>query len=275
LTQEEFCRTVGISRTSLWRYAQGKRERVAPPIKRKSDNGWQKAARKQAEKHPAFGYRMLHVMLKRDGVAVGQHRLRKWMRLEGLSQRPAIVDDGRTPGPQPPEPTGPDQAWQIDATKIHTHSDGWVWQTSVLDVFDRRIVSYIVRKTCRSEDGQDALALALDASYGYAKATGLSVIHDRGSQFTSHGFIEMVRNSGARNVPTAVHHPESCGRLERFHKTLKQELIWQNEWLDLAEVQHAVADWVLFYNKQRPHSALGYQTPLEFNRAAALLKRAA
>ena len=197
------------------------------------------------------------------------------MRLEGLSQRRAVVDEGRTPGPRPAEPDRPNVAWRMDATKIHTNRDGWVWQTSALDVFDRRIVSFIVRKTCRAEDAQDALAIALDSAFGSGKATGLSVIHDRGSQFTSFSFKEMLRGCGARDVTTAVRHPESCGRIERFHRTLKEELIWRQEWEDLAQVQKAVDDWISFYNGERLHSSLGYKTPIEFSKAARLQNLAA
>ena len=275
LTQEQFCRTVGISRTSLWRYLKPECGKVSSRQVRAKHEDWIDRARRLAQHYPTYGYRRLGVLLKRRGATVGVHRLRCWMREEGLSQRDAVVDSGRTVGQRPPEPGGANVAWQMDATKIHTCRDGWIWQTSVLDVFDRRIVSCVVRKTCRAEDAQDALALALDASFGCTKATGLSVIHDRGSQFTSFSFKEMVKNCGAKNVTTAVRHPESCGRLERFHRSLKEELIWQQEWEDLAEVDNAVAEWVHFYNEQRPHSALGYQAPLQFNKAAALLNQAA
>ena len=269
LTQEQFCLTVGISRTSLWRYLKPECAKAGRKQVRVKREGWKDRARRLAQQYPTYGYRRLGVLLKRVGVTVGRHRLRLWMREEGLSQRGAVVDSGRTVGQRPAEPSGPNVAWQMDATKIHTCQDGWIWQTSVLDVFDRRMVSYVVRKTCRAEDAQDALAVALDASFGCKKATGLSVIHDRGSQFTSFSFREMVKNCGAKNVTTAVRHPESCGRLERFHRSLKEELIWQQEWEDLAEVESAVTQWVRFYNEQRPHSALGYQAPLQFNKAAA------
>jgi putative transposase len=259
----------------LWRYLSGKQAAASQKKYARKRDLWQRSARRLAGRHPTYGYRRLQVLLAREGKLVGQHRLRVWMRLEGLSQRPAVVDEGRTPGLRPAEPALPNVAWQIDATKVHTLRDGWVWQTSVLDVCDRRIVSWVLRKSCTSDDAQDALALAFDASFGSDKALGVSVIHDRGSQFTSLGFREMVKACGARDVTTAVRHPESLGRLERFHRTLKEELIWHREWEDLTELEAAVTDWVRDYNEARPHSALGYQTPMEFNKAALAYKNKA
>lgn len=277
LTQEEFCQTVGVSRTSLWRYLKGEcnRRRSAGGNACSKGAGWQERARELAKLHPTYGYRRIRVMLKKDGLVVGQHCLRRWMRAEGLSQCGPVVDRGRTVGDRPAEPDGLNVAWQMDATKIYTNCDGWIWQTSVLDVFNREVVSCVVRKTCRAEDAQDALALALDARFGMSRAPGLSVIHDRGSQFTSFSFKGMVERCGAKNVTTAVRHPQSCGRLERFHRTLKEELIWQQEWEEMAEVKAAVEQWLCFYNDERPHSALGYQSPREFSAAATLQKQAA
>jgi len=162
----------------------------------------------------------------------------------------------------------PNEAWQIDATKAHTALDGWVWQTAILDIFDRRVVAHVMRKTCKAEDAMDTLAMALDQEFGTKKAEGLSLIHDRGSQFTAHSFSEMVQGAGITDVVTAVRHQPSCGRLERFHRTEKEECIWLTEWQTLTELQEAVEQYVHHYNNERIHSALGYLTPMEAHRLA-------
>jgi len=170
------------------------------------------------QEHITYGYRRIWILLSRAGHIVGKHKLRKWLREAGLSQREKVSDTGRTPGERPPEVEQPNQGWQIDATKIYTKLDGWVWQTSVLDMYDRRIVGYVVRKTCRAEDAKDALAIALDRAFGDAKPEGLSrfigMIHDRGGQFIAWSFKEMVEWMKINDVVTAVRYPESCGRLE-------------------------------------------------------------
>lgn len=271
LTRTEFCSLVGISRSTLWRrLGQGGRVTVpakpCPIRKVRGPSGWEEVVRKHCREFLTYGYRRVYVLLSQGGGAVGQHRIRRFMRSAGLSQREAVKDTGRTVGPRPPEPIGPNQAWQIDATKIHTNGDGWVWQTSILDVFDRRIVAHVVRKTCRQEDAMDTLARALDSAFGAVRPEGLSLIHDRGSQFTGWAFKEMLDRSKIKDVTTAVHHPQSCGRLERWHRTLKEECIWQNEWETLGDVDDAVWRYVRHYNNERIHSALNYKTPMEIYR---------
>lgn len=271
LTQEEFCETVGISRTSLWRYRNHKPgSRVSSSSKHREleIQVWQETAIELCQRHITYGYRRICVLLRRSGHLVGQHRVRLWMRDAGLAQTGRVKDTGRTVGEKPPDPIGPNQAWQIDATKVYTREDGWVWQTSVLDLYDRRIASYVLRKTCRTEDAMDAVALALDGAFKGNKPEGLSLIHDRGSQFTSWLFKEMVESQKINDVVTAVRHPQSCGRLERFHRTLKEECIWLYEWESLEGLEERVAEYIRHYNHERIHSALGYRTPMEVHRMA-------
>ena len=126
----------------------------------------------------------------------------------------------------------------------------------------------MVRKTCKAEDAMDVLAMALDSSFGDSKAEGLSLIHDRGSQFTAWKFKEMVSNASVTNVAVAVCHPQSCGCLERYHRTEKEECIWLTEWESLPGLVEGVAEYVEHYNNHRIHSALEYKTPMETHRLA-------
>lgn len=267
LTQAAFCALVGISRTTLWRASQvpspaprGAAPRPAP--------AWPAAAAALCARYPTYGHRRIHALLGQQGHTVGRHTVRRWMRATDHAQTGPIRDTGRTVGERPAEPTGPNQAWQIDATKLWTAEDGWLWQTTILDVFDRRVVAHRVRKTCRQEDAQDVLALALDAAWGEARPTGLCLIHDRGSQFTGWSFRTALQEFKIQDVVTAVRHPQSCGRLERWHRTLKEECLWWQEWTTLAKVEAAVARYVRHYNEERIHSALGYRTPMAVYRQA-------
>ncbi|HUV13218.1 MAG TPA: IS3 family transposase [Acidobacteriota bacterium] len=155
---------MGISRTSLWRYGARRPAvslverqgvtRATPVGNGRAEDAWRKAALRLSEEHITYGYRRIWALLVRTGHSVGTHRVRKWMRESGLAQSGVVKDTGRTPGERPPDVERPNQGWQIDATKIYTKLDGWVWQTSVLDLYDRRIVGHVVRKTCRSEDAK-------------------------------------------------------------------------------------------------------------------------
>lgn len=276
IAQTRFCALVGISRTTLWRLVRPRS--ASRPRGRAGDRSWEVAATALCQQFPAYGYRMIAARLHRQGIVVGLHRLRRWMRTAGYAQTDPVRDTGRTVGEKPAAPRAPNQACQMDATKVYTTQDGWLWQTSVLDCYDRRIVAHVVRKTCRTEDALDALVLALEAVGGDTLPPGLAVIHDRGSQFTAWAFTAFLQAHGLTNVVTAVRHPQSCGRLERWHRTLKAECLWLQEWETLAEVEQAVGQYVAFYNRERLHSALAYQTPWEVYEAArtiALVQNAA
>jgi putative transposase len=270
LTRTEFCSLVAVSRTTLWRRLRREEDgnTVQHPLPKSNLEAWspwEDVVREWCESFVTYGYRRLHAMLKRCHLDVGKHRLRRFLKEAGLAQQGPAPDTGRTPGPPPPEPTGPNRAWQIDATKVRTEYDGWVWQTTVLDVFDRRVVNHVVRKTCRSEDAMDALARALESAFGARRPEGLAVIHDRGSQFTAWSFRQMLLDLGIKDVVTAVRHPQSCGRLERWHRTLKEECIWLQQWDSLDHLDDAVWRYVRHYNYERVHSALGYCTPMEIH----------
>lgn len=272
LTQGPFCALLGISRTTLWRWrhAPAASGVPAPSAPRGAAPAWEAAAHRlcRDRRFRTYGYRRIAWLLQQQGAVVGVHAVRRWMRAQGYAQCGSVRDTGRTAGEKPAAPTGPNQAWQLDATKHYTVQDGWVWQTNVLDLFDRRVVAHVVRKTCRTEDTLDAVTLALDAAYGAQRPTGLAVIHDRGSQFTAWSFKDFLAALGITDVVTAVRHPQSCGCLERWHRTLKAECVWQEEWATLGELAQAVAAYIAFYNRERIHSALGYRTPWDVYQAA-------
>jgi len=132
------------------------------------------------------------------------------MRESELSQNVPIKDTGRTPGERPPEVEQPNQGWQIDATKIYTKLDGWVWQTSVLDMYDRRIVGYVVRKTCRAEDAEDALAIALDRTLKeeciwLSEWESLGGLEVAVSQYVDHYNLERIHSALDYLTPMEMH----------------------------------------------------------------------
>jgi len=105
LTEEEFCRTLRISRTSLWRYIKRRVEQnkpcgAIPKIGKPeldSDCVWRETARVLCREHITYGYRRIWILLSRAGHIVGKHKLRKWLREAGLSQREKVSDTGRIP----------------------------------------------------------------------------------------------------------------------------------------------------------------------------------
>ena len=96
----------------------------------------------------------------------------------------------------------------------------------------------------------------------YPQAYG-RVINDNGPQFISKDFKEYIRESGLTHVRTSVGYPQSNGKLERFHATIKQEKIRISSFVDIKDAEKQVKDYIEFYNTKRLHSGIFYLTPCE------------
>lgn len=156
-------------------------------------------------------------------------------------------------------------AWQIDATRWVLRSGREVWVMDVLDDHSRLVVA------ARACDGATGSA-ACDA-FGEATSTwGLParVMSDNGSCFTGRylsgsevDFERNLRALGVQHLLSSPGHPQTCGKLERFHQTLKRELATQRRARSIPELQHQLDDFLAFYNHDRPHRALHGATPIE------------
>lgn len=87
------------------------------------------------------------------------------------------------------------------------------------------------------------------------------IIHDNGKQFTSREFLRLIAELELRETPTSPFHPQSNGKVERMHRTLKTEEVRRNAYLDEEDAKRKMGEWVRFYNSERLHSALKYLTP--------------
>ena len=87
------------------------------------------------------------------------------------------------------------------------------------------------------------------------------VISDNGSQFIAKDFTEFMRLQGLQHVRTSVNHPQSNGKLERYHRTLSEECLRNKALLDLDDARRVIADYVTFYNTKRLNSAIDFLTP--------------
>jgi len=165
------------------------------------------------------------------------------------------------------EQESPDRVWLADITYVWTR-EGWLYLACVLDAYSRRIVGWSMSERLTKPLVLDALQMALGRRR--PEAAGRLLHHsDRGSQYASEAFQQLLRDE---NITCSMSRKGNCydnAMMESFFATLKKERIHLEEYATRDEARASVFDYIeRFYNRLRRHSALGYQSPEQFEQAA-------
>ena len=156
------------------------------------------------------------------------------------------------------QPTRPHEHWHIDITYLRI-GGVFYYMCSILDGFSRFIVHWEIRETMREPD----VELIVQRAKEQSAATHTRLISDNGPQFVARDFKQFIRLINFLHVRTSPYYPQSNGKLERWHQTLKQDAIRLKTPLTLDDARACVTDFVNHYNHQRLHSAIGYITPMQ------------
>jgi putative transposase len=208
----------------------------------------------QAE-HPLEGYRALTYQMIDEGVAaVSPATVHRVLRAAGVLERwqkkPSRKGKGFV------QPLSAHEHWHMDLSYLNL-SGTFYFLCTVLDGASRLIVHHEIRETMKSYDTELVLQRAWER-YPQAKPR---LISDNGPQFVARDFKELLRVAGMDHVRTSPYYPQSNGKIERWHKTIKQEVIRPLAPQSLEEARRLVDRFVEHYNTRRLHSALGYVTP--------------
>lgn len=227
-----------------------------------------------------YGAPRITAELARQGIAAGKKRVARLMAARGLAgrrkrrfKRTTIADPTatdlaidllqRTFGPEVREV---DAAWCGDITYVRTW-EGWLYLASVIDLASRRVVGFAMAAHMRSELVCDALKMALRSR---RPAPGLIFHSDRGSQYTSGQFRELLEANGVRQSLSRARQCWDNAVGESWFSTLKEELVYRHAWPTRAQARRAIFEFVeVFYNRQRLHSSLNYLTPVEYEERRA------
>jgi transposase InsO family protein len=210
------------------------------------------------DKNPLEGYRRLtFMMLDQDVAAVSPATtyrvLSKAGRLDRWKRSPSKKGTGFV------QPLFPHQHWHIDIAYINV-AGTFYYLCSLLDGASRAIVHWEIRETMTEVDVECIVQRACE-KFPEARPR---VISDNGPQFIAKDFKEFIRVAGMTHVRISPHYPQSNGKLERWHKTLKQDAIRVTPPSSLEDARRIVARFVEHYNGVRLHSAIGYITPNDF-----------
>jgi putative transposase len=210
---------------------------------------------------PTFGYRVIHQLLLKEGFKAGRERVRKLLGELGLhvplirKRRKAAVAVPVTP--EASWPCG--QRVQIDATRFSL-ADGVVWVYVVQDVASRACLAQKAVRSLSKEVAKAALAAGVHRLRSLGITEPVVVQSDGGSDFTSELFQQYCQSIG-HWVRSKVSQKGGMGILERLNRTLKYEFVFREEVTTLGELKDALTRFEVWYNQQRPHSALAYELP--------------
>ncbi|MDX1969291.1 MAG: IS3 family transposase [Planctomycetaceae bacterium] len=250
---------LGPSKFHQWKQRYGKANEHNGQVPRDSwlEDWEREAILDYHDRHPLEGYRRLtFMMLDDDVVAVSPASVYRVLKGAGRLDRRWNAPSKKGTGFV--QPLKPHEHWHVDVSYINLQGT-FYFLTSVLDGLSRFIVHWELRESMKEEDIELVLQKALEKVPG-AKPR---IISDNGPQFLARDFKEFIRLVGATHVRTSPYYPQSNGKLERWHGSLKQECIRPCCPASVEEARQRITAFVEHYNSVRLHSALGYITPAD------------
>jgi putative transposase len=262
------CQMTGLSRAGFYRW---RAPRPATPVEMEIRDQMQKVALES----PAYGYRRITAELQQRGFAVNHKRVLRMMREDNLLcvRRRAFVvtTDSRHNLPVYPnlarqiKLTAINQLWIADITYIRLRTE-FVYLAVVLDAYSRRVIGWALGRTLEASLAAAALRMALIERQ---PTPGLVHHSDRGVQYASSDYTEMLKQRHVTISMSRKGNPYDNAACESFMKTLKYEEVYRNEYRDFHEARACIGEFLeRVYNQKRLHSALGYVPPAEFENGA-------
>ena len=209
------------------------------------------------DRHPLDGYRRLtFMMLDDDLVAVSPSSVYRVLKGAGRLDRWHAKASKKGTGFV--QPIGPHVHWHVDISYLNLGGT-FYYLCSLLDGYSRTIVHWEIRESMTEQDVETIVQRALERHPGVTPR----IISDNGPQFIAKDFKTFIRISGMTHVRTSPFYPQSNGKLERWHGSLKRECVRPAAIESIEEARRKVAAYVEHYNQVRLHSAIGYITPAD------------
>ena len=225
--------------------------------------------------YETYGSPRVHAELVAQGYVCGRHRIARLMRLHGIQAKQCrrgrittIRRDGDAVVPnlldRQFQATAPNQKWLADISYIPTQ-EGDLYLASVLDLYSRKIVGWAMDTTLKTELTQRAFQMALGQR---RPAAGLLHHSDQGGQYTSQPYQRLLKSQRCQVSMSRVGNCYDNAPMESFFGTLKAELVYHRQYHTRAEAKRDIFAYIEgFYNRRRRHSALGYQSPDQFEKS--------
>jgi transposase InsO family protein len=254
-------RQLGLSRSRYHAWAQRDAAEALDDLIRPPRSPWAilpqeiEAVIGYALEHPQDGYRRLAwMMVDADVAYLSPASVYRVLRAADLLYR---WKRSRAAGERPAEPTRPHERWHTDLMYLRV-GDVWYFLVTVLDAYSRYVVHWDLLTSMTAADVRVVIQDALTQTGAHPE-----VVSDNGSQFTARDFKELVRDFALEHIRIRTYHPESNGRVERFHRSTREALA-SAEFQNLSTARAIIGRWVTHYNERRLHAALHYLPPAEY-----------
>ena len=215
--------------------------------------------------------------LKELGLEVGHRRIGRLMSENGIEVKrnkkfKATTDSNHAFNIAPDllnrdfHADAPNQKWAGDISYVWTR-EGWLYLAVILDLHSRRVIGWAVSNRMK----RDLAIRALNMAIALRRPPKGCIHHtDRGSQYCSHDYQKILRQHGFQVSMSGTGNCYDNAAVETFFKTIKAELLWQCSWRTRRDAEIAIFEYINgFYNPRRRHSALGWKSPLAFERKVA------
>lgn len=268
------CAALEVSRSAYYQWSQSLREGPSQRAREDAVLG-ERIVRIHSENRGTYGSPRVQRQLAREGISCGRKRVARLMAARGLAGRvkrrrkATTITDPKAQALAPdllkrafqPDALALNRAWVGDISYLRTW-EGWCYLATVIDLASRRVVGFALADHMRASLVCEALEMAVKAR---RPAPGLIFHSDRGSQYTSREFTQLLTSKG---ILQSLSRPRQCwdnAVAESFFATLKTELVYRQSWPTRAAARSAVFEFIeVFYNRRRLHSSLGYRSPVEY-----------
>jgi transposase InsO family protein len=262
INRDRFIGWLGFSRGKYfaWRERYGKVNEHNGKVPR---DAWLLPEERQAiidyfERHPGEGYRRLtYMMMDDDAVYASPASVYRVLRNAGLLDRWNRSPSKKGRGFE--QPLAAHAHWHVDIAYINLAST-FYYMCTLLDGHSRLVIHWEIREAMKEEDIECIIQRAREKFPGQKPR----IISDNGPQFIAKDFKEFIRVSGMSHVRTSPFYPQSNGKLERYHRTIKSDAIRLSPPSSLEEARRLVEKFVAHYNNERLHSAIGYIAPCDY-----------
>jgi transposase InsO family protein len=261
---------LGIARSTYYRWRQWQRGDSLEPHSVAGRRSWNRITPEEegkilaaAREAPEMSSRQLAAWITDNaGFAVSESTVYRMLRREGLVKRPEVqLVAGKE---YHTKTTGPHQMWATDASYFRVVGWGYYYLVTVMDDYSRFILAWKLQRDMAADSLIEVIQEAIDAT-GMTEVPvedRTKLLSDNGAGYVSRAFRDYLHLVGIRHILAAPFHPQTNGKLERYHQTIKRE-VNQIPYELPGQLERAIADFVDYYNFRRYHKAVGNVTPAD------------